>query len=226
MALAMQAGTLMQLPSASPLAPSGGERRRRLLVQHLDRRDFAHGRHQIIGERAGEERAVLVGDVLLVERRGDALRECAAHLAVGDQRIEDFASVVHRHVAVDAHLVGDRVDLDAAHVEHEAVGHRRVDAVVARRRRELRRRPDAGLGQRRRHALGQHHRRPVRGAGDAVERDRVVGVALAPGSCRRPAPRRAAITLSCLAPISLSLSRKACAAMCAATAVPGVKRQE
>ena len=33
--------------------------------------------------------------------------------------------------------------------------------------------------QRRRHALGQHHRRPVRGAGDAAERQRVVGVAAA-----------------------------------------------
>ena len=39
--------------------------------------------------------------------------------------------------------------------------------------------PHPGLAQRRRHAVGQHHRRPVRGAGDAAERQRVVGIALA-----------------------------------------------
>jgi len=62
MALAMHAGTLMQLPSARPLAPSGVNGDGRLDVQEFNRRDFAHGRHQIIGERAGEEGAFLVGD--------------------------------------------------------------------------------------------------------------------------------------------------------------------
>ncbi len=36
-----------------------------------------------------------------------------------------------------------------------------------------------GLAQGRRHAVGQHDRRPVRGAGDAAERQRIVRVAAA-----------------------------------------------
>ena len=47
------------------------------------------------------------------------------------------------------------------------------------RRLKLGRRPHAGFGQGRRHRLRQHHRRPVRGAGDAAERQRVVGIGAA-----------------------------------------------
>ncbi len=75
----------MQLPSAKPLGAERGERRRRFHVQNFDVGDFAHRRHQIIGEGAGEKRALLVIGELLVERRGDALREGAADLAFGDQ---------------------------------------------------------------------------------------------------------------------------------------------
>ncbi len=117
-----------------------------------------------------------------------------------------LAGVVHRDVAVDPHLIGERIDLDAAHVEDEAVGQRRVDAVVARRRLELRRRPHRGLAQRRRHAFRQHHRRPVRGAGDAAERharcrDCCVLRILPPTSSTSSGS-----TLSCLAAMPLSLS--------------------
>ena len=59
-------------------------------MQHLDGRDFGDGRDEIVGEGPGLELAGVVVDELLVERRGDALHECAAHLAVGDQRIEQL----------------------------------------------------------------------------------------------------------------------------------------
>ena len=88
------------------------------------------------------------------------------------------------------------------------------------RRLELRRRPNSGLAQRRRHVFGQHHRRPVRGRGDAAERQRVVGIAAAADLAARRARRRRRSTLSCLAAMALSLSRICAAAMCAATAVP------
>ena len=130
-----------------PLGAERRERRRGFLVQHLHRRNLGHRRNEIVGEGAGEELAGLVVDELLVERGGDALHEGAAHLAVGDHRIEQAAGVVHGDVAVDAHLVAQRIDLDAAHVEHEAVGQRGVDAVVARGRLELGRRPHRGFAQ-------------------------------------------------------------------------------
>ena len=41
MALAMQAGTLMQLPSARPLAPSGVNGDGNSMVKHLNGRNFA-----------------------------------------------------------------------------------------------------------------------------------------------------------------------------------------
>ena len=195
------------------LGAERGQRRQRFLVQHLDVWDFAHRRHEIIGEGAGEERALFVVNEFLIERRGNALREGAAHLPISDHRIEDAAGIVHRNVAIDADLIGQRIDLDAAHVEHETVSQRCVDAVVARRRLELRRRPQRGLAQSRRHAFGQQHRRPVRGAGDTAEWQRSYPDCAGCGSCRRRIQHRPGSTLSCFAAIAVELVAHWVAAM-------------
>ncbi len=84
--------------------------------------NFAHRRHQIIREGAGEKTAGLVGHEFLVKRRRDPLRKRPMHLAVGDERIEQRAGVMHRDIAIDPDLEGHRIDLDPAHIEHEAVG--------------------------------------------------------------------------------------------------------
>ena len=75
----------MQLPSPTPLAPSGvkGEgvsRCRMIGLRHFHRR-----RHQIIGKRAGEKAAVGRVGVFLVERRAERMRKAAGDLA-GDHR--------------------------------------------------------------------------------------------------------------------------------------------
>ena len=80
--------------------------------------------------------------------------------------------------------------------------------------------------QGRRHAFRQHHRRPVRGAGDAREGQRVVGIGAAADL---------AVGELDIAGEDVELLRRdggelvahlGRAAMCAATAVPGEKRQE
>ena len=104
---------------------------------------LARGRHQVVGERAGEEAPVLGIGELLVERRAHGVGEGAADLAVNQRRIEAAAGIVGGDVAVDGDGAGEAVDLDATEIEDEAVSGRAVDPVVIVRRREFRRRSSA-----------------------------------------------------------------------------------
>ena len=109
------AGSLMQLPSASPLAPSGvsGDAVCRCSVS-FRRRNLGHRRHRISPRRSGQELAGIVINEFLVQRCGDALHEGAAHLTIRDHRIEDAAGIMHRDITIDPHLVGQRIDFDPA----------------------------------------------------------------------------------------------------------------
>ena len=77
-------------------------------------------------KRPGEQVAVLVVDGALEERRADAVGEAAAHLTVGDQRVEQPAGVVDGRVVDHVHLAGRAVDLDDGDVDEECVCCRRA----------------------------------------------------------------------------------------------------
>ena len=101
-ALAITPPTGMMPPSPAPLAPSGliGDGYSSSAMR-ADRREVARGRQQIVGERAGQELAVLVVDEILQQRAAEPLHDRADGLAVQRQRIDDAADVLDRHV-VDA----------------------------------------------------------------------------------------------------------------------------
>ena len=139
-------------------------------------RDRARGRHQIVGERAGEEAAVLVVHQLLVKRGADGVGEGAANLPVDQGRIEAAPGVVGGDVAVDRDGPGRTVDLDAAEIEDEAVGRRAVDQVVVRRWRQGGRRPAGALARRRVRVRRQTPRRPVGKRGRPAEVQPLRGV--------------------------------------------------
>ena len=132
-------------------------------------RDLAGGRHQIVGERAGKEAAILVVHQLLVERGADGVGEGAANLPVHQGRVEAASGVVGGDVAVDRDGPGRAVDLDAAEIEEEAVGRRAVDPVVVGRRHQGGRRPARGLARRRVRARRQAPRCPVGERGHPAE---------------------------------------------------------
>ena len=108
-------------------------------------RNLAGGRHQVVGERAGEKAAVLGIGELFVKRCTHGMGEGAADLAVNQRRIEAAAGIVGGDVAVDGDGAGEAVDLDATEIEDEAVSGRAVDTVVVVRRREFGRSPARGL---------------------------------------------------------------------------------
>ena len=68
----------------------------------LDLRDFARGRRQEVGKRAGQDVAGLVVDDLFEQRVADALRDAAMHLPVGDHRVDDQAGVLDDQELLDA----------------------------------------------------------------------------------------------------------------------------
>ena len=86
---------------------------------------------------------------------------------------------MHRNIAVNAHLVANRVNFHAAYVEDKTVGQRGVDPVRAIGRLQFRRTPCRGLSKSGIEPIGQHHRGPVRGSRCARERNRVIGIAAA-----------------------------------------------
>jgi len=144
------------IPLPHALGPERREWRGRLHVQDHGPRHFHRGRHEIIGERAGEKAAVLRVGVFLVQRRAEPLRKTASHLSRHHTRMQNPAAVVHRDVFVHVHCAGDSVDLDAAEIEDEAMTQRGVDLVRVRRRGQFRRRPEHRLAQ----GLERSTRRP------------------------------------------------------------------
>ena len=83
---------------------------------------------------------VLVVDAPLEQRCADAVREAAAHLALGEQWVEQPAGVVHRDVVEHVTSPVSRSTSTTADVDDEAVRGGRRDAVVVVRRGEVGRR--------------------------------------------------------------------------------------
>ena len=86
-------------------------------VMQLDRRDFARGRQQVVGERAGENVAGVAVDDFLQQRIADALGDAAMDLAVRDHRIDDAAGVFRHQELLDRHVAG--VDVDQRRSQHD-----------------------------------------------------------------------------------------------------------
>ena len=148
-------------------------------MQNDRRHRFHRGRHQIVGERAGEKAAVRPVGEFLVQRRADGMREAAGDLPRHHAGMQDAAAVVHGDVFVDAHRAGGPIDLDAAEIEDEAVAQRGVDLVLLGRRRQFGRSPEHGFAQRLvffRHQTG----RPMAGGSEPRERHGIVGIAAGP----------------------------------------------
>ena len=121
MAAAMAAPTALAPPSPAPLTPSelsglGASSR----DQHLDRRDFARRRHQVIGKIDAERLAARIVEKLLEQRAADALGDAAGDLAVDQHRIDRFADVIGDEKALDRERSG--VAIDTHHGDVNAVG--------------------------------------------------------------------------------------------------------
>ena len=129
MALITAAGAPMAAAFAQAFRLGDRGRARRLQMMQLDRRNFVCGRRHVIGERGGEDRAVLVVDDLLQQRVADALRDAAMHLAVGDHRVDDLAGVLRHQEFLDDDAPGLDVHLDDRDVA--GVGERAGRIVVA-----------------------------------------------------------------------------------------------
>ena len=168
MALSMAAGAPIAPPSPTPFALVMEASLVGFHVMQLDLGNFARGRRQVIGQRAGEDVAFVAVDDLLQQRIADALRDAAMDLAVRDHRIDDAAGILGHEEFLDRDVAGLDVDLDDRHVA--GVG-KSAGGIVA-----------AGLGQARLdlavEAMGliiglARHRRDRRSS----------------GRCRRPWPR-------------------------------------
>ena len=142
---------------------------RRLDVMQFDRRDLMRGRRQVVGQRCGEDAAVVVVDDLLQQRVADALGDAAVHLAVGDHRIDDAAGILRHQEFLDLDVAGLHVDLDDGDVA--GVGECAGRIVVA------------GLGQARLDFALEAMRLRV-GLARQLSRSQ------SSGRCRRPWPRR------------------------------------
>ena len=130
--------------SPMPLAPSGLSGVGVSVFASLERGQLGRARHRVVGEVGRQRVPLLVVDELLPERLRDPLGEPAVLLAVDEQRVEDAAAVVDRHVADRPDLPGLHVDLDHRDVGAEREGRAvRCRVVLHDERLALRRRPPA-----------------------------------------------------------------------------------
>ena len=179
-AAASAAGALIVVPSPRPFAPrsvngdgvsrwpsrSGGRSGRR--------------RAEVVHEGAGEQVAVLVVDDALEEGRPGPVREPAAHLALGEERVEQPAGVVDGRVVEDGDGAGLAVDLDDRDVGDEAVRGGRGDAVLVVGRRQVLGGGEGGLVEPGLEAGRKRVRVPVRDARQPPQRDRLLSPPRAP----------------------------------------------
>src|SRR5205807_5373896 len=91
--------------------------------------------HQVVGQRRGQQVAVLVVDRLLEQRLGQALHDPAVDLPLDDERVDLVAAVVDGDVVQQVDLPGLLVDLDDADVRAER--EREVRRVVRRLGRQV-----------------------------------------------------------------------------------------
>ena len=124
----------------------------------------------------GDEVAVLVVDDALEERHARAVREAAADLTFGEQRVEQPPGVVDADVVEHAHCRRCR---DRPRRRRRRRGTRappRRRPVVRVGRLEVRRRVEGGLVQSGLDALREAGRVPVARAGEPSKRDRLLAV--------------------------------------------------
>ena len=95
MAFMTTAGAAPVPDSPTPLAPSSDTLVRRLHVHDVDVGHLGGHRHQVVGHGAVGELAGLVVEAVLVERAAEALHAAAAHLLVGELRVDDATAVLH-----------------------------------------------------------------------------------------------------------------------------------
>ena len=164
---------------ADALGAERVERRRRLGVRDLERRELGRARDRVVGERRRERVAVVVVDDLLPQRLRDARRDPAVLLAVDEQRVEDAAAVVDRDVA-------ERLDPPGLACRPRPPRRARRTGTS---RPPARSRARTASGDRRRRwpwsASSAHVERLARHAGDAE------AAVVADARCRRARPRAA-----------------------------------
>ena len=124
--------------SPMPLAPNGpsGAGTSTMSVSMI--RDHGRPRERVVQERARQQLALVVVDVLLEQRPADALAAAAAHLALDQRRVERAADVLGDDEPEERHLAGLRVEPDVGDVRRRRRREAGVDrAGVAFDRREL-----------------------------------------------------------------------------------------
>ena len=123
-AAAMAAPAALAPPSPAPLTPSEIERTRRVLGdQHLDRRDFARRRHEVIGEADAERLAARIVEKFFEQCAADALSDAAGDLAVDQHRIDRLADVVGDEKSLDSGRSGVAVDTHDGDVNAVGIVH-------------------------------------------------------------------------------------------------------
>ena len=92
-------------------------RRRRGVVQQIDRRQEMRARHRVVHEAAGQHLPVLrIVQAAFPEHMACALNDAADDLPIGESRIENGADIVDGGIAHDARRTGRLVDLDLDHM--------------------------------------------------------------------------------------------------------------
>jgi hypothetical protein len=104
------------------------------------------------------------------------VREAAADLTLGDQRIEQPPGVMDADVVEHVHRACFPFDFHDRDVDEESVCSGRCHAVLLVRRLEYRRRVERCLVQARLDPVRKTCRMPVRNAGEAAERDAALSV--------------------------------------------------
>ena len=95
---------------------------RRLHIDQLEARYLGRRQERVVGEGGGQRIAVGVVDHFLEEGLRRALGQPAVPLALGEQRVQHEARIVHRDQPPQHHLAGLGVDLDHRDVRAERVG--------------------------------------------------------------------------------------------------------
>ena len=90
-------------------------------MQDLQVRDFVDGGHGIVGKGSRQKRAVTVIGEFFIQCGPDGLCEGAANLAINHAFMQDRTAVMHRDIAVNPRLVGDRINLDPAEIKDKRV---------------------------------------------------------------------------------------------------------
>ncbi len=121
--------------SPMPLAPSGFRDVGVSVLAVSNNGKLGCARHGVVGQVRGQRVALRVEDHLLPQRLGHPLGDAAVLLALDEQRVEDPAAVVDRHVAPRPHLARLHVDLDHRDVGAEREGGPLLAEVDRRRQR-------------------------------------------------------------------------------------------